>query len=243
MAQIFDGKTTPTEQALARITWKLHGAIFQGSCPNDALFRVVFKIGSSSSGKINYRCGQAKKTINWGLSKDRSTVFFMMKLDPSKNAPVQLLAETPRQEAIARIKWHLKSDVMRGFAPDDTLFRGVFKSAYPTRNGLLPVEGEILHQWGEVTKEIDWHRDEDLSTNCPRIVFTLPMYPIDRSRKELTNKQCDRYLQKFKGYLFRNNYHFNINHLDNFMYDTFQDDNLSPEQVEILWDFLESHYK
>jgi len=252
MAQIFDGKPTPMSQAFSRISWNLYGAIFQGSCPNDPLFRVVFKVGNLESGKINYHCRQTKNTINWCLSRDRSRVLLMMKLNPTKNAPVQLLAETPTQAAISRIKWHLKSDVMRGFAPDDTLFRGVFKTDSANGNGLLLSSGEIIHQWGEVTQVIYWHRKKDLTTNPPQIVFTLPMYPIDRTKKESSTRQLaplaarakrTLYLEKFKNYLFRNNYHFNINHLDNFMYDTFQKENLSPEQVENLWDFLESHYK
>ncbi|MDJ0727153.1 MAG: hypothetical protein QNJ38_18790, partial [Prochloraceae cyanobacterium] len=149
MAQIFNGLNDTLQRvALSRITWQLHGDVFKGVCPNDPLFRLLFgkikqnqKYGGSD--KFNYRCRDANKLINWVASEDGSRVCFFMKIDQKQYNPVQLKLETPRQFAINRIKWQLKGDVMHGFSPDDNLFRGVFKSAYPDEELVYPVEGEI----------------------------------------------------------------------------------------------------
>ncbi|MDJ0724453.1 MAG: hypothetical protein QNJ38_05010, partial [Prochloraceae cyanobacterium] len=144
-----------------------------------------------------------------------------------------------------RIKWQLKGDVMHGFSPDDNLFRGVFKSAYPDEELVYPVEGEIIHQWGKINQKISWFRDEGLETGLEGIVFKMPLYQenISESQELLTSKQLDRYKELFERYLFRNNYHFNINHLDDFIWDVARSDNLSPEETEQLWEHFETLYK
>ncbi len=250
MAQIFNGLNDTLQRvALSRITWQLHGDVFKGVCPNDPLFRLLFgkikqnqKYGGSD--KFNYRCRDANKLINWVASEDGSRICFFMKIDEKQYNPVQLKLETPRQFAINRIKWQLKNDVMRGFSPDDNLFRGVFKSAYPDEELLYPCEGEIIHQWGKINQKMSWFRDEDLETGLERIVFTMPLYKekVSQSKKLLTQKQLDRYFERFKAYLFRNNYHYKFNHLDTFVYFVFEKDCLSPEQVEQLLEYIEALY-
>ena len=242
MAQIYDGiNENPLRQAIYRINWTLRGNLFYGTCPNDALFRNI--ISREKEGTFTYRCGRANKLINFTATSE--TTILWMKLDdrcdwedlPERNSL------NPQLVWLKDIEWHIKGEELKGTCPDDALFRGVVPDAYP-ENDLYPTKGGYLYEWDNAKKRITWFRDDDCQTGKSRIVLILPLYFEEEKPIELlTDKQLKRFKLDFDRFLRKNQCYFDKNSLNRFQYSLVETGQLTSEQAEQLWNYLEAAYK
>lgn len=243
MAQFFDGiNDNPTRKAISRINWTLRGNMLYGSCPNDGLWRAV--ISTTAEGFFIYRCGKAKKTIEFCTNKD--SIELWLTLDNNNICNPVISPNTPQTNWLSSINWQLKGECLKGTCPDNALFRGIVPDAYP-KNDLYPSEGTYTHEWGTTKQKIDWFKDDDYFTGEYRIVLILPLYlKKEKQIVLLTPEELEIYKKRFEVYLLKSLYHQKREHItryiDRFNYDVFQDDRLSPEQGEQLYQYLESCY-
>ena len=254
MAQIYNGiNENPLRQAIYRISWTLdrHGLI--GTCPNDALFQtVIFNKARITQleeshifeGTFTYQCGKVAMPIQFVQNRHIKTVLFWLKLGEkatTKDIPLQL--STPQTQWLNKITWHLKGEELKGTCDDDALFRGVVPDAYP-ENDLYPTEGEYLYEWDNVKKRISWFRDNDLKTGKSRIVLIFPLYfGEEKPIKLLTDKQLNQFKLEFDRFLKKNKSPFNQKSLSRFQYSLVETGQLTSEQAEQLWNYIEAAYK
>ena len=247
MAQIYDGiDDTPLRKAIYRISWTLQGNIFYGTCPNDALFRSI--ISREKEGTFTYQCEKANKQINFTATSE--TTILWMKLDdrsdkedlPGRNSLNPKLVWL-MHIWLNGIEWHIKGTGIIGTCSDSNLFRGIVPDAH-SENDLYPTEGEYLYEWGNVKRTISWFKDDDLKTGKSRIVLILPLYFEEKKPvKLLTDKQLKRFKLDFDQFLGKNQCYFDINSLNKFQYSLVETGQLTSEQAEQLWNYLEAAYK
>ena len=254
MAQIYNSiDDNPLRQAIYRISWTLdrHGLI--GTCPNDALFQtVIFNQARITQleeshifeGTFTYQCGKVAMPIQFVQNRQINTVLFWLKLGEkatTSDIPLQLL--TPQTQWLNKITWHIKGEELKGTCPDSNLFRGVVSDAYRS-NDLYPTEGEYLYEWDNVKKRITWFRDDDLQTGKSRIVLILPLYFEEEKPIELlADKQLKKFKLDFDQFLRKNKCLFNQKSLSRFQYSLVETGQLTSEQAEQLWNYLEGAYK
>ena len=254
MAQIYDGiNDNPLRKAIYRINWTLdrHGLI--GTCPNDALFQTVIfnkaritqqEESQILEGTFTYQCGKVNKQIQFVQNRHIKTVLFWLKLgDLATISDIPLHLETPQTQWLDKIIWHLKGEELKGTCDDDALFRGVVPDTYP-ENDLYPTEKTYLYEWDKVKKPISWFRDDDLKTGKSRIVLILPLYEeLEKPIKLLTDKQLKQFKLEFDRFLRKNKCYFDKNSLNRFQYSLVETGQLTSEQAEQLWNYLEAAYK
>ena len=243
MAQIYDGiNDNPTRKAISRINWTLRGNMLKGTCPNDGLWQAV--VSTSIEGFFLYQCGQAKKTIEFCTSNNEIALW--MKLDDrsDKEDLPERNSLNPQLVWLKDIEWHIKGEELKGTCPDNALFRGVVSDAYP-ENDLCPTEGTYFYERDKVKKRISWFRDDDLQTGKSKIVLILPLYFEEEKPIELllTDKQLKRFKLDFDRFLRKNQCYFDKNSLNRFQYSLVETGQLTSEQAEQLWDYLEAVYK
>ena len=254
MAQIYNSiDDNPLRQAIYRISWNLdrHGLI--GTCPNDALFQtVIFNQARVTQleeshifeGTFTYQCGKVAMPIQFVQNRHINTVLFWLKLGEkatTSDIPLQLL--TPQTQWLNKITWHIKEEQLKGTCPDNSLFRGVVFDAYP-ENDLYPTEGEYFYESDNVKKRISWFRDDDLKTSESRIILILPLYEeLEKRIKLLTDKQLKKFKLDFDRFLGKNQCYFDKNSLNRFQYSLVETGQLTSEQAEQLWNYIEAAYK
>ena len=239
MAQYYDGiEDNPLRQAIYRISWTLQNNILYGASPNDALFRSI--ISREKEGTFTYCCGKANTQINFTAMP--GTAVFWIKLDDRcgwKNLP-EKNPLNPQLVWLKDIEWHLKGEELKGTCPDNALFRGVVPDA-SSENDLYSTEGEYLYKWDTGERRITWFRDDDLKTGKSRIKLILPLYEeLEKQVKLLTEQQLQQFKLEFDRFLRKNKSFFNPETLNRFHYESFEKYQLTSEQAEQLWNYLEA---
>ena len=77
-----------------------------------------------------------------------------------------------------------------------------------------------------------------------RIILILPLYEeLEKPIKLLTDKQLKKFKLDFDRFLRKNQCYFDKNSLNRFQYSLVETGQLTSEQAEQLWNYLEAAYK